>query len=367
MAYVGSLSRHPFRCVLVQSPYPRRMLEGAVLGGLGQDLARPLMADVVAVHEHRHAGWVGHGRSWCRWVGKAHERPATLAALHALEGRGDVGEGDPVGDGGRKVEAAVRDVLQEARDVAARVAVAVDAADQGPREVEELERVEGDLLVLRADAHDDAGAAASYGGPGLTDRGRRTDALQRLVGAATVGEAPHLLGEIGRGDQEVGGAGGAGERLLGVRDVDGEDPPGTRQPGPSHGRQADTAETEDQHRVAGLHPGGVPRGTDAGEDRAPEQRRLLERYVVGQRHHGGRGDDDLLGHRAEPQAGLERRAVGQGAARRPGHPSMVEQSHGSPCSQCQQVPHGTAQLRTTCRPTAIPAPGPTSVTTPEAS
>jgi hypothetical protein len=87
-----------------------------------------------------------------------------------------------------------------------------------------------------------------------------------------------------------------------------------------HGGEAHTAEAEDEHRVAGTHPRGVPSCPDPGQDRAAEQRRLGERYVVGQRHHRTGRYDDLLGHRPEPEAGLERGAIGQRAARRPGHP-----------------------------------------------
>src|SRR4051794_30383000 len=93
------------------------------------------------------------------------QRAAALTALHPVEGRRDVGQGDPVGDAGSQVEGAVRHVRQQTGDVLASVGVAVDAADQGAREVEELQRVEGDLLVPRAYADDHAGASAAYGGP----------------------------------------------------------------------------------------------------------------------------------------------------------------------------------------------------------
>ncbi len=65
----------------------------------------------------------------------------------------------------------------EDRQVGGRVGVAVDAAGEGAAPVEDLQGVEGDLLVLAADA-DDRGAAAAPGGvPGGTDGGGAADAL----------------------------------------------------------------------------------------------------------------------------------------------------------------------------------------------
>ncbi len=123
-------------------------------------------------------------------------------------------QADPVGDQNREVQVALPHVPGEDRYVAGRVAVAVDAAGQGAAPVEDLQGVEGDLLLLAADA-DDRGTAAPAGGlPGGADGDRAAHALHGDVDALLAGEGRGSRGGVLGGEDVVRGAGRAGQFLL---------------------------------------------------------------------------------------------------------------------------------------------------------
>ncbi len=133
-------------------------------------------------------------------------RARAPCAGHRVEGRRDAVQGDAVRDQGAQVEGAGADVGGEDREVAGGVGVAVDAAGEGAAPVEDLQGVEGDLLVLAADA-DDRGASAAPGGlPGGADGARTADALHRHVHALLPGEAADLAGGGVGGDDVLRGA-----------------------------------------------------------------------------------------------------------------------------------------------------------------
>ena len=69
---------------------------------------------------------------------------------------------------------------------------------------------------------------------------------------------------------------------------------------------ADAPTPEDDDRRAGPHPGRVDRRSHAGRDAAPDQRRDVERDVVGDLDGGVRRDHHLLGERPRSREGEER-------------------------------------------------------------
>src|SRR5690606_14654483 len=152
----------------------------------------------------------GAGRGGRRGPSEDHQGAASLAREHVLEGGRDAVQGDALGHQGAEVEAAGADVLAEGGQVAGRVGVAVDAAGQGAAPVEDLQSVEGDLLVLAADADDRGAAAATRGLPGGADGGPAPGALDGHVDALLAGEGADLAGCGVGGDEVVGGAGRAG-------------------------------------------------------------------------------------------------------------------------------------------------------------
>ncbi|MGY4392849.1 hypothetical protein ACVWXB_006148 [Streptomyces sp. TE12347] len=194
--------------------------------------------------------------------------------------------------------------------VAGRVAVAVDAAGEGAGEVEDLHGVEGDLLLLAADA-DDRGAAAAPGRlPGAPDGLGPADALDGHIGALPAGQRADLLGGGVGGEDELGGSGRPGQFLLGRGHVDGDDRARLRDPGGLEGDQADPADPEDGHRLARADLGAVVDRPVAGEDGAAEQGRLGERDPGGGRQDTVGRDDGLLGEGGHVQPGVQRGALG---------------------------------------------------------
>ena len=150
-----------------------------------------------------------------------------------------------------QVQAARADVLGEDREVPGRVGVAVDAAGEGAAPVEELQGVEGDLLVLAADA-DDRGAAAAAGRlPGGADGGGAADALDGDVRALPAGEArgSRLAVVSEATTYSVAPAARASSSFSGETStatiVD-----GARDPGRLEGGEADPADAEDGDRLA---------------------------------------------------------------------------------------------------------------------
>jgi hypothetical protein len=71
----------------------------------------------------------------------------------------------------------------------------------------------------------------------------------------------------------------------------------------------DPARADHQGGEAALRLRGVEDGADAGERGAAEQRRLLDRNGVAERHRGGGVDDDPLGERAGRGAPVDRLAA----------------------------------------------------------
>jgi hypothetical protein len=122
-----------------------------------------------------------------------------------------------------------------------------------------------------------------------------------VVGASAAGQPAHGPGQAVVGDQEVAGAGGEGEVALGLADVHGDQRVGAGRAGGGHRGQADPAEADDEHGVAGSYAGGAVDRADAGEHRAPEQGGGVERQFLGHRHDGGGRHDDLFGERAEAE------------------------------------------------------------------
>ena len=179
-----------------------------------------------------------------------HQRPAALARQHVVERRRDAVQRDPFRHQRAEVQAARPDVLGEHREVLGRVRVAVDAAGEGAAPVEDLQGVEGDLLVLAADADDRRTAAAAGGVPGRADGRRAAHALDGDVDALLAGEAADLAGGGVGGDDVVGGSGRPRQLLLLRGDVDRDDLRGARDPGRLEGGEAHSPDAEHRDRLA---------------------------------------------------------------------------------------------------------------------
>ena len=143
--------------------------------------------------------------------------------------------------------------------------------------------------------------------------------------------------------------------------------PASRAPGDR--READAAESDDEHRrhqAARGRRSERRRRRSGSRSRAGPPPRAVRRR--GAATTALAGHDDLLGHRARDR-GTPRTACRRRACRPECRccPRSSSTATARPCVQCQQVSHGTAQLRTTWRRTSTPAHRPASVTTPEAS
>ncbi len=199
--------------------------------------------------------------------------------------------------------------LGEDRQVLDRVRVAVDAAGQGAAPVEELQGVEGDLLVLAADA-DDRGAAAAPGGlPGGADRDGAADAFDGHVDALAARQLPDLLRHGPGGDDVLGGSRRPCQRLLLRGDVDRDDRRRARDPGGLEGGEAHPADAEHGDGLAFPDPGGVVDRAPSGEGGAAEERGVGERHAVRDGQDAVRGDDRLLGEGGDVESGVELGAV----------------------------------------------------------
>src|SRR5690606_39532006 len=94
------------------------------------------------------------------------------------------------------------------------VAAAVHAPLQGAAEVRGLQRVEGQLVGGRAEAHHGGGAAAAGARPGGADGGGPAHALHGVVDAAPVGELADPPGQVVAGGEELRRDQGAGQLIL---------------------------------------------------------------------------------------------------------------------------------------------------------
>jgi hypothetical protein len=134
-----------------------------------------------------------------------------------------------------------------------------------------------------------------------------------VVGAAPAGDRPDLPAQVGGGRQHVGGAEPPGQVGLVAGRVDGDDRLRSGDAGALDGGEADPAEPDHRHRLAGPDPGGVADRAHAGQHGAAEQRGLDRRDVAGQADAGVGAEDRLGGEGADAEAGMDRRAVGERA------------------------------------------------------
>src|SRR5947208_533168 len=137
--------------------------------------------------------------------------------------------------------------------------------------MEQLQRVEDHLLVLLSDTDHSAFAATPNRAPGLPDRCRASDALERVIGSAAFSECPDALTQARVANQVVGCAGGQGEWFLLRRDVDGDNGICPYEFRAEHRGQPDSSLADDQDRLAQLHAGRVAYGSDTSEYRTTQQ------------------------------------------------------------------------------------------------
>src|SRR5690606_14805106 len=164
-------------------------------------------------------------------------------------------------------------LLHHARQLAA----ALHPAEGGAHPLaagDQLERARADLLAGAGHADDHALAPAAV--RALQRRAHHldvADALEAVVHAPASHPDDHLLDRLVvvlRVDA-VGGAEVARELELGRVGVDGDDAAGPGLAGTLDHCQADAAQAEHGHAVAGLHLGGVVHRADAGGHAAAEQ------------------------------------------------------------------------------------------------
>ena len=170
--------------------------------------------------------------------------------------------------------------------------------------MEHLERAELHAVVVAADPHHDRPPAAPGGAPGRPDRLALADALDGDVRAAARPSAARTC----RARPSTPATNSVAPQLrarsalssLTSTAMIGAAP---RQPGALHRGQPDPAEPEDQHGLARPDPPGVEHGAHPGEDRAPEQRRDVQWYVVADGYHRPRGHHGLFGEGAGAEPG----------------------------------------------------------------
>src|SRR5690606_24995815 len=123
-------------------------------------------------------------------------------------------------------------------------------------------------------------------------RTHQLDVADTLEGAVhtTVGPGDdHPLARLVAilGVDEVGSTQPPGAVAPGPVDIHADDAAGTGHPGTDARRQTDAAQTEDGHRGAGFHLGGIEHRADTGGDPATEQANLFQRRIfldLGHRH-----------------------------------------------------------------------------------
>src|SRR5262249_37735374 len=106
----------------------------------------------------------------------------------------------------------------------------------------------------------------------------------------------NLLGAIRfAGVEGVGGAELTGQSQFLVGQVDRDDALRAGDARAEEAAQADAAETDDRHHVAGPHARGIDGGADAGLHRAAEHGRIDERHALVDLYQRGAGDHRVLG------------------------------------------------------------------------
>ncbi len=136
---------------------------------------------------------------------------------------------------------------------------------------------------------------------------------------AAVRRFPHLRHDVGVGGEErIRRAHAAGGLQLRFVDVDRQHPARAARHRAQKRREADAAEADHRHGLAGPHLTGVHHGSDAGHHRAAEERGLHQRDVLADFHDGAARDDGIFREGADPAMMVERRAVVTGDAARPG-------------------------------------------------
>ena len=202
--------------------------------------------------------------------------------------------------------------VDEHREVARRQAVAVPARLERAAATEELDhrQLDAHRRVGHTDLHDGAREVACV--EGLLEHLGAADRFDADIGAVAVGERADRFDRIGAARVHgVRRAELAGPRELPVVDVDADDRVGAREARARDGGVAHTTAAEHRDGVAAPDVAGVHRGAEAGHHTAAEQSGDLgprPRIDLGGL---ARGDQRLLGERADAERGGERRAVGE--------------------------------------------------------
>ena len=170
--------------------------------------------------------------------------------------------------------------------------VVVERVDHEARLGAELGHAEQDALAAPVEQVD-----------GVADQGRVADALEGVVDAVGQAEVLHRLHELAvageRGAvEEVGGAELAGDRLLARVGVDHDDAAGGAEAGRLDDGLADAAGADHHDGLARLHLGPVEHRAGAGDDRAADEARRLERHLLGDHDGLALGHDGALGEHA---------------------------------------------------------------------
>lgn len=217
---------------------------------------------------------------------------------------------DPLGHQRPQIQPPRPNMLRQHRQVPRRVGVAVHAAGQRSAPVEDLQRVEGDLLVLAADADDRRTAAAASGVPGRANGHRTPYTLDGDIDTLLPREGADLTGGGVGGDDIVRGARLARQRLLLRRDVHRDDLRRARDPRRLERREPDPARPEHGDGLTGVDPRRVVDGAVPGEDGAAEEGGIGEGDAVRDGQYAPGGHDGLLGERGDVQPGMEIAPVG---------------------------------------------------------
>src|SRR5205823_3515040 len=110
---------------------------------------------------------------------------------------------------------------------------------------------------------------------------------------------------------------------------------------PQEHREADAAEPEDGDRRAGMDPGGVQHGADAGRDAAAEETHLVERRVGADLRERDLGDDGPFGEGRGPHVMMQHAPAVREPARAVGHETLPL---GGEQRAAQVRPPGEAEL-----------------------
>ena len=167
------------------------------------------------------------------------------------------------------------------------------------------------VALRRRQPGGDRGAAAArdpVGGLERADRARRTRTRGRGRLGSRRGSCRRTRGRRRR--RPASRRATAPCSSLSARQVDGDDLARAGGDGAEHRGQADAAQADDRHALAGAHLRGVDHRADAGQHRAAEQRRLVEgqrRVDLDQR---AARHDRVFGERRAAEVMVDRRAVG---------------------------------------------------------